>query len=236
MYNICEYCYSEHCGAFATGRFCNRSCANGFSSRDKREEINKKVSAKLSIHSHLPKVCRCCNAIFYSRFKKQINCSRACANVAKVGKKTSASTKNKLSLRRIEAIKEGKVNIATKCVYSFNGEDIPCDSKIEYACLDYFEANYDVVYISRCMYTLTYVDMSGQMRRFLPDFTIKSSEKEFIVECKGYIMGNSLNEKWRKYKEVSEIKKKSLEEFAKEKGIESFWFTPLNHLKFYKAL
>ena len=43
----CEYCGKEHDGSYASGRFCSQSCARGFATRDKREEINKKVSAKL---------------------------------------------------------------------------------------------------------------------------------------------------------------------------------------------
>ena len=38
----CEYCNKEHNGSFATGRFCNRSCSNGFSTKAKRKEINEK--------------------------------------------------------------------------------------------------------------------------------------------------------------------------------------------------
>lgn len=44
---ICEFCQKEHDGKFASGRFCNRSCSNGFSTREKRKQINQKVSRKL---------------------------------------------------------------------------------------------------------------------------------------------------------------------------------------------
>lgn len=44
---ICEYCGKEHNGAYGSGRFCLEKCARGFSSREKREEINRKVSVKL---------------------------------------------------------------------------------------------------------------------------------------------------------------------------------------------
>jgi Zn finger protein HypA/HybF involved in hydrogenase expression len=40
----CEYCSKEHDGTYGSGRFCSQKCARGFSSRDKREEINRKVS------------------------------------------------------------------------------------------------------------------------------------------------------------------------------------------------
>ena len=43
----CEYCNEEHEGLYGSGRFCNQKCARGFSSKEKREEINLKVSQKL---------------------------------------------------------------------------------------------------------------------------------------------------------------------------------------------
>jgi len=50
MFKICEYCQREFDGKYSkytTGRFCSKKCARGFSSRDKRQEINRKVSLKL---------------------------------------------------------------------------------------------------------------------------------------------------------------------------------------------
>ncbi len=46
----CEYCNKEHDGLYASGRFCSAECARGFSSKEKREEINEKVSNKLIKH------------------------------------------------------------------------------------------------------------------------------------------------------------------------------------------
>lgn len=52
----CEYCHKEHTGDYATGRFCSAKCARGFSSREKREEINEKVSKRLGKYSkHIKK-------------------------------------------------------------------------------------------------------------------------------------------------------------------------------------
>jgi len=55
---LCEYCDKEHDGSYASGRFCDRSCARGFSTRDKRQEINEKVSSKLKLQSHRPSIRR----------------------------------------------------------------------------------------------------------------------------------------------------------------------------------
>ncbi len=48
----CENCRKEHSGEYGSGRFCSCKCARGFSSKEKREEINRKVSLKLK--GHLP--------------------------------------------------------------------------------------------------------------------------------------------------------------------------------------
>ena len=44
----CENCNLEHNGTYGSGRFCNTKCARGFSTKNKRAEINEKVSAKIS--------------------------------------------------------------------------------------------------------------------------------------------------------------------------------------------
>lgn len=44
---LCENCGKEHTGEYASGRFCTRKCARGFSSKNNREEISKKVSDTL---------------------------------------------------------------------------------------------------------------------------------------------------------------------------------------------
>ena len=43
----CENCNKEHCGSYGSGRFCSSRCARGFSTKQKREEINIAVSKKM---------------------------------------------------------------------------------------------------------------------------------------------------------------------------------------------
>lgn len=43
----CEMCNKEHSSEYGSGRFCSCKCARGFSSKEKRLEINKAVSSKL---------------------------------------------------------------------------------------------------------------------------------------------------------------------------------------------
>lgn len=41
---VCESCKNEHDSSYGSGRFCSSKCARSFSSKAKRDEINKKVS------------------------------------------------------------------------------------------------------------------------------------------------------------------------------------------------
>jgi Zn finger protein HypA/HybF involved in hydrogenase expression len=45
---LCENCNNAHDGSYASGRFCCKKCSRAFSTRDKREIINAKVSLKLT--------------------------------------------------------------------------------------------------------------------------------------------------------------------------------------------
>lgn len=44
----CENCEKKHEGTYGSGRFCTKECARGFSTKEKRIEINNAVSKKLS--------------------------------------------------------------------------------------------------------------------------------------------------------------------------------------------
>lgn len=51
----CEKCEEEHGGTYGSGRFCSSKCARGFSTKNKRDEINRKVSMKLTGRSQEPR-------------------------------------------------------------------------------------------------------------------------------------------------------------------------------------
>lgn len=48
MEYLCETCKSVHSGTYASGRFCCAKCARSFSTKAKRQDINNKVSEKLT--------------------------------------------------------------------------------------------------------------------------------------------------------------------------------------------
>lgn len=232
---ICEKCNSNHTGNYGSGRFCSSKCARSFSTSKKRKEINKKISKRLSTEKKtITKICPVCNKSFTRNWnkRKQKTCSRSC------GSKLSNNrpeVREKLSKSRIKHLKENDIKIH-KLIFNFNEKKIKCDSKIEYACLDYFLKNFNPKDMKRCNEHITYFDVtSNKKRRYLPDFIIVTDDKEYIVECKSYV-GHSLNEKWRRYNELSLLKKEVLKEYAYNTNRESFWFTKDMHRKFYENM
>ena len=49
---VCECCKGKNEGTYGSGRFCSPKCARGFASKDKRQEINTKVSLSLKGKPH----------------------------------------------------------------------------------------------------------------------------------------------------------------------------------------
>jgi hypothetical protein len=234
---------------YASGNFCSKLCARIYSSNYNRVETNKKISKSCSINKrkflsikikdYKPDVilkCDWCKREFTKLFNKrnQNFCSTSCSSSFI---NSLDSVRDNLSKKRIEAIKLGKTNFnSVKCQYNFRGRIIQCDSKIEYACLDYIEKNYDVINIERCNFSIEYLDKKGKKHRFLPDFFVECNNGKIIVEAKSDIIINALNEKWHFYKETSELKKQALIEFCKLNNFEPFWFTTKLNRKFYNSL
>lgn len=46
---ICENCEIKHDSSYGSGRFCSSKCARGFSTKEKRQEINERVSKKIKL-------------------------------------------------------------------------------------------------------------------------------------------------------------------------------------------
>jgi hypothetical protein len=230
---ICEKCGAEHEGNYASGRFCSLQCSRSFATSKAREEINKKVAETFALKKiFFEKSCPICSSTFKVTKRKigKQTCSIKC------GMKLSNSrpeVREKLSVARTQAIIDGKTNFKSiKCIYTFDGTQIQCDSKIEYACLNFFETVYNAISMRRCNESIEFDD-NGQKRRFIPDFIIETPEGCFIVECKSFVSAKRLNEKWRKYNEISQIKREILSKFAAETHRKPFWFTKDLHLAYY---
>ena len=89
---ICENCKDEHNGEYASGRFCSKKCARGFSTKAKRSIINKKVSKTLKEYSYsqrgtiiVKNKCENCGKEFKVLYgkRKQKTCSKKCGSILK---------------------------------------------------------------------------------------------------------------------------------------------------------
>lgn len=85
---ICENCINYHDGSYGSGRFCSNKCARSFSTKDKRKEINIKVSKKLS-KPLISKTCICGNKFETNTNKKycSIHCSSLYSQLGKPKKR-----------------------------------------------------------------------------------------------------------------------------------------------------
>lgn len=86
----CENCNKEHDGKYASGRFCSKKCAKGFSTKSNRKEINKKVSETFKSKPKIIKedncTCdQCGNSIYRRNYDKNKHyfCSKRCATIWK---------------------------------------------------------------------------------------------------------------------------------------------------------
>jgi len=59
MLKECENCNNIQGGEYGSGRFCNSKCARAFSTKDKRNEINYKVSLKLKNKNKIEHFYKC---------------------------------------------------------------------------------------------------------------------------------------------------------------------------------
>lgn len=81
----CENCQTEHNSQYKNVRFCSLKCAKSFSTKAKRNQINKKVSLALTRENYVNLICQFCKNSFCVPYNKrtQISCSRSCANKLK---------------------------------------------------------------------------------------------------------------------------------------------------------
>jgi hypothetical protein len=233
---ICENCSCTNEGTYGSGRFCSVLCARGFSTQNKRSEINKKVSDTLAGRGvgNISLVCETCEKTFVVPFgkRKQKTCSRNCGRMMAV---KNPEYIKKMSEIRTNAILSGIVNgNGIKCIFEFNNYQIKCDSKLEYACLMFFTINQTVLNIKRADVRIEY-QTDGITHTYIPDFIIETDKCTYIVECKSTKLGTDLREKWQTYIRLSDVKKKLLKEYAKNNNLIDFWFTEKTY-KGYKNL
>lgn len=71
----CENCSSLIFEKYGSGRFCSKKCAKAFSTKNRRQEINDKVSKKLKNPTLV--TCKYCREIFQTN-RRKVFCNRSC--------------------------------------------------------------------------------------------------------------------------------------------------------------
>lgn len=170
----CENCSSLTSGEYGSGRFCSAKCARGFSTKNKRKEINEKLSTYTGVNNsfyksgkisnQLIKKCKLCKTQFYtSPSENNMYCSRKCY-------KTDPNTnKGTGGLRR--GTGRGKKGW-------YNG--YWCDSSYELAYVIY-NLDHDIKF-KRNTKGFEY-EFNGKTKKYYPDFILGDGE---YVEIKGF--------------------------------------------------
>jgi len=173
----CETCYGGHDGSYGSGRFCSSFCARKFSTINKRNEINDRISQTIKdkieqgliIHERKKVIitkCPMCKNEFESwECRPRIYCSKKCYLLDSNHKyrKTASGGYRKGSGRSKSGYYKG----------------IFCHSTYELAYLIYC-LEHDIK-IKRCHDYFEY-EFKGERHKYYPDFIVDNC----YIETKGY--------------------------------------------------
>lgn len=112
---------------YSSGEFCSKSCSTSFSTKNKRLEINKKVSIKLKdrkkAHKNVVLFCPQCNREFEVLWKKrkQKFCSKSCSqtNLMNNGNKASEMGKRSVYIQRKTRRSKNEIYFGELCKNRF---------------------------------------------------------------------------------------------------------------------
>lgn len=120
----------EHDGSYGSGRFCSAKCARGFSTFNKRQDINNKVSKTIvnnSIANYYknPKYCRICNSIIPYEYRKRSTCSDNCKIISKQQQFINRSILGGLASAKMQQKRsKNEIDFCNKCEEYFGIENV----------------------------------------------------------------------------------------------------------------
>ena len=141
----CENCGNEHDGSYGSGRFCSTKCSRGFSTKNKRKEINEKVSETFKKYKKELALCEYCKIEKVKRKGKKF-CSLSCSALKKWQDENYIEKLTNIIKNRCSTI-EGKNRlreIGRKGGFGTKGtieSGIHYQSKLEKECFLYLEKN-----------------------------------------------------------------------------------------------
>ena len=155
-------------------------------------------------------------------------------------KSESPIVRDKLSVSAVKRVLDGTISSylkATKMEYEIKGIKIRCDSKLEYAGIDYLFNILGAHDIQRCDFYIPY-KLNGHDRKYVPDFSCLINGKRTIIECKTFVAKKRkpLSSKWNFYYDSIEEKQKVLKKYCKKNNYDFIWFTKNLHRKFYSSI
>lgn len=170
----CENCGCQHIGNFGSGRFCSMKCSRSFSTKDKRDIINEKVSKKLRKERKVL-TCESCKNKFQHRYLKK-TCSKKCQDDLQRGR----SKKGNYSANG--GIRNGGGKSKVFSYISWLGEEMFLN-KDEIKLASIFDKHRFIW--NRNWKGFSYIDTNGKKRNFFPDFYVKDIDS--YVEYKGWL-------------------------------------------------
>jgi len=224
---FCENCKCEILTNYGSNRFCSSKCARGFSTKNKRSEINKKVSEKLTKYGDIKLTCKNCEKEFMINYRKknQKFCSISCSiKFRDTGKISSDKTREKISNSIKELYKNGKNVLGGKTKW-YTYKNIKVQGTYELrTCiiLDLLKDKGDIYDWDYTGDRISYRDINNKNRTYLLDFKVFSTPGSFYyIETKGYLTDNDYL-KWaatrKKYQLVIWLDK-DIKEMEKKLGI-----------------
>lgn len=195
----CENCGIEFKGEYRkSNRFCSKNCTKSFSTKNKRKEINEKVSIKLTginrggkkiIHS-----CLYCKKEFITNSNISIYCSKSCQNKYQfLNKPKSDITKLNMKNSALLSYKNGK-NVSGGRTKWYQYKDIKVQGTFELrTCfiLDKWKEQNIIKDWEYTKDTIQYIGLDNKKHSYLLDFKVfKNDDTFYYLEIKGYIHEN----------------------------------------------
>ncbi len=184
----CESCNNKHAGIYGSGRFCSSKCAKGFSTKNKRDEINKKVSKKLSglipwnknkFEGRRNIKCVTCGCEFMQKTTTQQFCSKKCIDWEKIVYSKQRGGYRPTAGRGRHGWYKG----------------IWCDSSYELAFVIYNKDH--SIDVRRCKDKFPYV-FKNKNYTYNPDFLVNDE----IIEIKGFMGAKEIAKKKEKMGQI----------------------------------
>ena len=196
----CENCNISHEGNYGSGRFCSSPCSRSFSTKGKRELINKKVSTtfkekiekgiKMGYINPVGKEDRKC-VICGEEFRVTTTSKKkACSNSCRVKFAWRSGKFNNVDWSKVqlEAYSTGKNYVGGGTTKWIKYKDIKVQGSYEYRACEILDLMIEKKEIRKWGYGVTRINYSydGKERTYIIDFTLYNLDgSEKHVEVKG---------------------------------------------------